>query len=626
MTLQPGDEFAEYTIEGILGVGGMGVVYLARHPRIKERRVALKVLADVLAGNAAAREAFDREVALAAKLEHPNIVTIHDRNKTGDPALWLSMRHIRGGDAKALLADSPQGLSPELVMRLLSDAADALDYAHHRGILHRDVKPANLLIEHASDGGLRAVLGDFGIARALDETATASAIAVTFAYAAPERFLGGPVDHRADIYSLGCSLHELLTGQTPYPLSAQAAVMGAHLTADPPSPHSIRPDLPAALDDVIAKVLAKSPDDRYASCTELIEAARRSLAGVADRPGSGGDTDSPKAAPAAVEPKPCVAGTTRVPTDAAAGSPVYALRLDVDDHHRPLRARAQPIATAGVNEHTEALPPTSSVGPAGADSMRFRRGMHSAKFPVDPRNLGPMQTRALVDRQVDIGRAFAWVLGAALIVVVAVILGQMNDTNASGGRMPSTSSTNQALDQAPTSTRTAVPSTKSPDRSSSDATTTRRTTTSASATSVISRSEPVTTTRPAERPRPPAWVGECIALNADGNLNNVVPDCERGGGPYQVSARIYPDDPDQECPDSSSATLAEDGVMLCLNIFLLANYCYSMPSSSDIIIIAVSCPSGDFVVLRTTRSVSGCGADASMSFRNSSVIYCIRNL
>ncbi|MFD4439827.1 serine/threonine protein kinase [Nocardia sp. NPDC058519] len=619
MTLQPGDEFAEYTIEGILGVGGMGVVYLARHPRIKERRVALKVLADVLAGNAAAREAFDREVALAAKLEHPNIVTIHDRNKTGDPALWLSMRHIRGGDAKALLADSPQGLSPELVMRLLSDAADALDYAHHRGILHRDVKPANLLIEHASDGGLRAVLGDFGIARALDETATASAIAVTFAYAAPERFLGGPVDHRADIYSLGCSLHELLTGQTPYPLSAQAAVMGAHLTADPPSPHSIRPDLPTALDDVIAKVLAKSPDDRYASCTELIEAARRSLAGVADRPGSGGDTDSPKAAPAAVEPKPCVAGTTRVPTDAAAGSPVYALRLDVDDHHRPLRARAQPIATASVSEQAAALPPTS----AGGDSMRFRRGMHSAKFPVAHRDLGPMLTQAPGERQFDVGwAALIFVAALIVVVVVAVILEHANDTNASGGRMPSTSSTNQA----PTSTRTAVPSAKSPDRSSSDATTTRRTTTSASATSVISRSEPVTTTRPAERQRPPAWVGECIALNADGNLNNVVPDCERGGGPYQVSARIYPDDPDQECPDSSSATLAEDGVVLCLNIFLLTKYCYSMPSSSDILIIAVSCPSGDFVVLRTTRSVSGCGADASMSFRNSSVIYCIRNL
>ncbi|WP_063048047.1 serine/threonine-protein kinase [Nocardia vulneris] len=276
MVVQPGTRFAGFTIERVLGAGGMGIVYLARHPRMP-RRVALKVLTDSFHTDRKTRSAFDREARLAAGLEHPNIVSVYDRSAAEDPALWLAMRYIDGGDAAGLLGGHPDGLAPERVVRLLTDAAHALDYAHAQGVLHRDVKPANLLIEHDVRHGERAVLTDFGIARTLDDTVTLSGIAATFAYAAPERFSDAVADHRADVYSLGCTLFQLLTGQHPFPRKDQAAVIGAHLAAPPPTPRERRPDLPAALDIVIATAMAKSPGDRYDSCTALAEATAQAL-------------------------------------------------------------------------------------------------------------------------------------------------------------------------------------------------------------------------------------------------------------------------------------------------------------------------------------------------------------
>ncbi|MEV6767503.1 protein kinase [Nocardia sp. NPDC051030] len=276
MGLEPGAVFAGFAIERLLGAGGMGSVYLAGHPRL-QRRVALKVLAETFTVDPKTRAAFDREATLAATLEHPNIVPVYDRSAADDVSLWLAMRYIDGGDAAVLLNDHPSGLAPQRAVRLVADAAHALDYAHAQGVLHRDVKPANLLIENNRRTGEHAVLTDFGIARTLDDTVTLSGIAATFAYAAPERFSDVPADHRADIYSLGCTLFQLLTGQPPFARKDQAAVIGAHLTAPPPSPRALRPDLPAELDEVIATALAKSPQDRYPSCTALAEAAARTL-------------------------------------------------------------------------------------------------------------------------------------------------------------------------------------------------------------------------------------------------------------------------------------------------------------------------------------------------------------
>ncbi|MBO0856025.1 MAG: serine/threonine protein kinase, partial [Nocardia sp.] len=300
--LQAGDVFAGYTIEGLLGSGGVGVVYLARHPRL-ERRVALKVLSDMFAADPDAREAFDRETTLVARLEHPNIVTVHDRSGPEDPVLWLSMRHVTGGDADKLLTRTPEGLPPEQVVKLVSDVAEALDYAHDQGVLHRDVKPANLLLEPYPRHGQQALLSDFGIARRLEDTATRSSLSATFAYTAPERFRGERVDHRADIYSLGCTMFRLVTGRTPYPGTDQAAIMAGHLTEPPPAPTRMRPDLPPEWDGIIATALAKDPADRYPTCGELAAAARHAIGATplsATYPGI--DTETQTSVPSAALP------------------------------------------------------------------------------------------------------------------------------------------------------------------------------------------------------------------------------------------------------------------------------------------------------------------------------------
>ncbi|MFI5782926.1 WD40 repeat domain-containing serine/threonine protein kinase [Nocardia sp. NPDC051570] len=284
MVLQAGTVFAGFAIERLLGTGGMGAVYLAQHPRL-ERLVALKVLHDAYASDPKARIAFDRETALAARLQHPNIVPVHDRSAPDDPALWLSMQYIDGGDTNALLAIEPQGLSAERVVRLLTDAAHALDFAHDHGVLHRDVKPANLLVQHHPHDRERVLLTDFGIARTLDDTATLSSVYASLPYAAPERFTDHPTDRRADIYSLGCTFYQLLTGQPPFPRPHHAAVMAAHLTDPPPAPSRLRPHLSTALDMVIATAMAKHPADRYSTCTEMVDAAAEVLSAtlVTDR-------------------------------------------------------------------------------------------------------------------------------------------------------------------------------------------------------------------------------------------------------------------------------------------------------------------------------------------------------
>ncbi|MEV6774259.1 protein kinase [Nocardia sp. NPDC051030] len=270
MRLKPGERFAGYTVERQLGAGGMGVVYLARHPRL-ERLVALKVLNDVFADDEKARARFERETALITALDHPNIVPIYDRNSPEDEVLWISMKFIEGGDAAHLLTASGGRLGGMRAVHMIADAARGLDHAHRHGILHRDIKPANLLVEQ--EGSERALVTDFGIARSLEDTETGSRVSATVAYAAPERFGSDPVDHRADVYSLGCTLYKLLTGDPPFPRRDEAAVMAAHLHATPPRPTDQRPDLPAALDGVLATVLAKNPADRYPDCITFADAA-----------------------------------------------------------------------------------------------------------------------------------------------------------------------------------------------------------------------------------------------------------------------------------------------------------------------------------------------------------------
>ncbi|MFF2556180.1 protein kinase [Nocardia sp. NPDC058058] len=275
--LRSGETFAGYLIERELGRGGMGSVYLARHPRLP-RLVAIKLLNRELFGDSEVRARFEREGDVVARLDHPNIVPLFDRG-FDDERLWIAMRYIDGPDASTL---ESANLPPRQAVRIIAETAKALDFAHRKGVLHRDVKPANILIER-SDGEERIFLADFGIARLRDEgtklTQTGSFTA-TLAYAAPEQLSGQPLDHRCDQYSLACTLFRLLTGVVPFDAQHPIAIMQGHLQQPPPPVSSLRPGLPPALDAVMARAMAKQPPARFGSCVEFATAAQQALAGV----------------------------------------------------------------------------------------------------------------------------------------------------------------------------------------------------------------------------------------------------------------------------------------------------------------------------------------------------------
>jgi serine/threonine protein kinase len=268
---------AGYRIERVLGIGGMGTVYLAQNPTLP-RRDALKILSAELSRNQEFRARFIREADVAAQLDHPNIVSIYRRGETDDGHLWIAMTYVGGTDAdEALRAGA---MTPARAVHIVNEIAKALDYAHRHNVVHRDIKPANFLLSKEGGGDERALLGDFGIARALDDvglTATGSLVA-TVSYAAPEVIAGVRFDHRADLYSLGCTLFRLLTGKTPFPADAGVpAVMLAHLQQPPPRVTDLAPGLPYALDSVIATAMAKDPGQRFQTAGQLAAAASEAL-------------------------------------------------------------------------------------------------------------------------------------------------------------------------------------------------------------------------------------------------------------------------------------------------------------------------------------------------------------
>ena len=270
--LQDGEVFAGYTIVRTLGAGGMGHVYLAQHPRLP-RRDALKILPSNLTGDSEFRQRFNREADLAAGLYHEHIVGIHDRGEH-QGQLWISMDYVEGTDAAKLLhTQYPSGMPKADVVEIISAVADALDHAHSRGMLHRDVKPANILLGDAGPRR-RILLADFGIAREMGEisglTATNMLVGTT-AYCAPEQLQGNDLDARADQYALGCTAFNLLTGSAPFQHSNPAVVISQHLSAAPPLVSERRPEL-AELDAVIAKAMAKNPKERYATCWDFASA------------------------------------------------------------------------------------------------------------------------------------------------------------------------------------------------------------------------------------------------------------------------------------------------------------------------------------------------------------------
>lgn len=265
--LAEGQIFAGYRIVRLLGAGGMGEVYLAQHPRLP-RRDAVKILPAEMSSNAEYRTRFGREADLASTLYHPHIVGVHDRGEC-DGQLWISMDYVDGLDAYRLMSEQFRtGMPADQVSKIITAVAQALDHAHDRGLLHRDVKPANIMLTTDEE---RILLTDFGIARSREDvsglTATNFTVGTTH-YAAPEQLMSHDLDGRADQYALAATARYLLTGAHLFPHTNPAAVIGSQLTAPPPPLAESRPEL-ARYDAVLAVALAKQPANRFPRCIDF---------------------------------------------------------------------------------------------------------------------------------------------------------------------------------------------------------------------------------------------------------------------------------------------------------------------------------------------------------------------
>ena len=269
-----GTTFGKYTITGVLGQGGMGEVYEAYDNEIG-RTVALKIIKSQFADDRKYRIRFERESHAAAKLQEPHVIPIHGYGEI-DGCLFIDMRLVRGTDLQSMIDTAP--LDPPRAVAIIAQIAAALDAAHAEGLIHRDIKPQNIIVTPADF----AYLVDFGIAEVIGDTrlTAAGAQVGSFAYMAPERFAGQEITPAIDIYALTCVLYEALTGQMPFQLDSPEAVVAAHLAYPPPQPSVTNPNVPTSFDDVVARGMAKEPDDRYGSAGALGRAANRALRGV----------------------------------------------------------------------------------------------------------------------------------------------------------------------------------------------------------------------------------------------------------------------------------------------------------------------------------------------------------
>jgi serine/threonine protein kinase len=278
--LSDGDEFAGYRIERRLGRGGMGILYLALEVGL-DRQVALKLIAPEAAADEVFARRFAEESRIAASIEHPNVVPIYAAGEEkGVP--WIAMRFVAGSDLGRRLTRESR-LEPREAVDLIAQVGSGLDAIHRAGLVHRDVKPANVLLA-GEPGAQHAYITDFGVAR---NVATESGLTQTgrfvgtLDYVAPEQISGQSIDARVDVYALGCLLFKLLTGEVPFPREGEAARLYAHLHDPPPAPSLYAPAVPMALDDVVIRAMSKAPGDRYLSAGDLGRAAQAALSGAA---------------------------------------------------------------------------------------------------------------------------------------------------------------------------------------------------------------------------------------------------------------------------------------------------------------------------------------------------------
>ncbi|MGK8522388.1 protein kinase domain-containing protein [Nocardia asteroides] len=440
--LASGDVFAGYVIERQLGRGGMGSVYLAKHPRLP-RMTALKLLNREMFFDKEVRARFEREADLVAQLDHPNIVTVYDRGLE-DEQLWISMQYIDGIDAASV---DPKSLPPERAVQIIKETADALDYAHGSGVLHRDVKPANILLARSSAGrGERVYLTDFGIARLRDDTGhltQTGTFTATLAYASPEQLTGVSLDHRSDQYSLACSLFWLFTGTGPFSATNPAAVIQGHLQGAPPALSSVRPGLPFALDGVLAKAMAKRPDDRYGSCAEFAAAAKQALTGssVPSMPVVGGPRPVTGPQPTA-GPHP-----TTGPRTPATGSPYQVAHNHfVSGQGHPANAPHTSGPNALAASASAATPPPTPVvnsGPhptATSPYTQQQGGFSGFAAPPAPPYGAHAHTPAGPPAKKNTGLIIGAAVGVVvLIVVVLGIIGAVSDSGSNNAGTTTTS-------------------------------------------------------------------------------------------------------------------------------------------------------------------------------------------
>ncbi|MEV6322703.1 protein kinase [Nocardia sp. NPDC051787] len=443
--LASGDVFAGYVIERQLGRGGMGSVYLAKHPRLP-RMTALKLLNREMFFDKEVRARFEREADLVAQLDHPNIVTVYDRGLE-DEQLWISMQYIDGIDAASV---QPLSLPPERAVQIIKETADALDYAHGNGVLHRDVKPANILLARSSAGrGERVYLTDFGIARLRDDTGhltQTGTFTATLAYASPEQLTGAALDHRSDQYSLACSLFWLFTGTGPFSATNPAAVIQGHLQGAPPALSSVRPGLPYALDNVLARAMAKRPDDRYGSCAEFAAAAKQALTSpsVPSMPVVGGPRPVTGPPQPTMGPRPATGPqipTTGTPHPVAHGSQVSGPGYQVNGPHtsgpNSLAATASPMTPppatlVNPTPHTGPAPQPTATNPYTQQSgfSGFAAPPHGARMHPPAGPPGKKNTGLIIGIAVGV---------VVLIVVTLGIIGAVSDSGSNNAGPTTTS-------------------------------------------------------------------------------------------------------------------------------------------------------------------------------------------
>jgi serine/threonine protein kinase len=370
-----GEDFAGYRLRSVLGRGGMSVVFESENPRLGSV-VALKVLAPELAEDDLFRERFLQESRIAASLNHPNVIPIYDTGPC-DGLLYIAMRYVAGRDLRAVLRDQGH-ISPALALMLIAQTGRALDAAHRRGLVHRDVKPANILIERGADDEPDHVyLADFGISKHSRSrsglTATGQLVG-TIDYIAPEQIQGKSVDGRADIYSLACVLYECVTGRVPFKKDLDAAVIWAHVEEPPAAPSTVRPELPHGIDDVIARAMAKDPNDRYSTAHEFVAAARgaieadpRSSASTPSQIGSaiGQTVLSGASAPPSTPPAPSVAEVPGISSEIAQPAPAPP-------------APVAPVPATARDTAESSFEPTTAPDPAAGDVAATALSAHEA--------------------------------------------------------------------------------------------------------------------------------------------------------------------------------------------------------------------------------------------------------